>query len=696
MLIPFFHNKTKEEKTYYAALIIGSGSLTGTIFEYTSHGHKIIGSNSQPYGENLSDFIEVSDQVISQAAGEIPLNQIHQVIFAVPPEYLDENKISSDKLNLFKKLTQELELKPTGFVVIPEAINFYLEKVSGGPQTNIVFGFLFNSVTATIFRGGKLSNQKTVKGSNDLVSDISQILDAFSDVDIFPSKIYIYGGVQIEEIKQELLKYPWQKNNKFLHLPKIEIIPENDIVKAAVNASASEITKDLKEIPLVVKPTQHESETYNRKVKPSSFGFAQEEIPSAKVEPLLTEEDKHSKMTLPSFSIKNKFQIISRIPMKAKILSILTILILALIAGAFFTLSYSLPKATVTLLVDPKEFTTQKEVSINPNIMMIDTNLVQVPGKFLQFEASGSKTAATSGTKLIGDPAVGAITIYNKTTSARTFEKGTLITANKLEFKLDDNIEVPNASETVEGLSYGKANVNVTAVKIGPEGNITSQSDFIISDFSASSYMARNEQAFSKGTSREINTVSKEDQDNLITTISDELTLQAKTNLNSKVVNGEKLLEESISGEISTKKFNHDVGSESKDLSLEMTMLFKGLVYKDSDFASLLEKQIIENIPSGYEYRPDQTSLKVIQMDASSSDGIYSFKAEFKAKLYPELNIEEIKKEIAGKKTSSLEGYFKQLTNVAGFEIEFKTPLSLFQSNLPKNISKIDIVITSR
>lgn len=685
MLIPFFHNKTKEEKTYYAALIIGSGSLTGTIFEYTSHGHKVIGSNSQPYGENLSDFIGVADQAISQAAGEIPLNQIHQVIFAIPPEYLDEGKISSDKLNLFKKLTQELELKPTGFVVIPEAINFYLEKVSGGPQTNIVFGFLFNSVTATIFRGGKLSNQKTVKGSNDLLNDISQILDAFSD-DIFPSKIYVYGGVAIEEIKQELLKYPWQKNNKFLHLPKIEIIPENDIVKAAVNACTSEITKDLKELPLVV----------SRRVKPASFGFAQEEISRAKVEPFLTEKGKHNKMTLPSLSFANKFQIINRIPMKTKMLSVLTILILALIAGAFFTLSYSLPKATVTLMVDPKEFTTQKEVSINPNIMMIDTSLTQVPGKFLQFEASGSKTAVTSGTKLIGDPAIGVVTIYNKTTSVRTFEKGTLITANKLEFKLDDNIEVPNASETVEGLSYGKTNVNVTAVKIGPEGNITSQSDFIISDFSASSYMARNEQAFSKGTSREINVVSKEDQDNLIITISDELTLQAKTNLNSKVVNGEKLLEESISGEISTKKFNHDAGSESKDLSLEMTMLFKGLVYKDSDFASLLEKQIIDNIPSGYEYRPDQTSLKVIQMDASSADGVYSFKAEFKAKLYPVLNIEEIKKEIAGKKTTELEDYFKQLTNVAGFEIEFKTPLSLFQSNLPKNISKIDIVITAR
>ena len=72
-----------------------------------------------------------------------------------------------------------------------------------------------------------------------------------------------------------------------------------------------------------------------------------------------------------------------------------------------------------------------------------------------------------TGKKKIGDPSKGTVTLYNKTTTARSLKKGTILTAKSLQFTLDTDTSVASASESIGSITFGKISTAVTAVDIG-------------------------------------------------------------------------------------------------------------------------------------------------------------------------------------------------------------------------------------
>lgn len=731
-----FFKKPKKPIECFVALQISEATIGAAVFTSENNKAKVLGVSFEKYDEGWQNLIEATDLAVSKAASEMNLSEIKKAVFGFHPSFLEGDKISKDKLPYLKKLTSELELSPSGFVVIPEAINFYFEEKEGGPQTSILAGVTKKELTVSLFRGGKLTDQAILARTEYINKDIEKALEKFTDVEIFPSKILLYDGGDLESVKEELLKYPWQSNSKFLHFPKIETLSADLCLQAIVEAAVSELNKtiesleqkEVKEMPSSkVTPDIVQG---TARVTPESLGFVKEtdtvsQPQDSEQEDLTNKEEKKGfklslpKITLPWLSDKSqnhqvtkeeeagfknntnaqrKFNLpIIKFPGSGKMRLFIIGLIGAsmVLVGGYMFASYSLPKATLTLFVDPKVFDQEKEVSINPDILTSSSSTNEIPGKILEVQVSGTKTIPTTGKKIIGDPAKGSITIYNKTTSSRVFEKGTKISAKNLVFILDDNIEVPSATASGEEMYVnGKAKVNVTAAIIGPEGNLSSQTIFTVADFSNSSYSARNDQAFSGGTSREVNTASSRDQDSLLTQTTNELKEQAKKDLTAKLVNGEKLLEESLNGEIETRKFSHEADQETKELNLNLTMKYQGMIYQEKDFTTLMEKMLTLNIPDGYEFRPEETSLSV--SEANISEKTVRFKATFTAKLFPKLDLEKIKKEISGMPVGKLESYIKTISNIIGYEVSFDTPFSFFKNNLPRSVKNITIEVKGR
>lgn len=697
-----FFQKSKEKPEYFVALELESEKIGAAVFTIADGKAKVKGLSIEQYVGDWQRLIEATDVAVSKAAGEIALTEIKKAVFGLPPNFLEGDKLSKDKLPHLKKLTSELELIPCGFVIVPEAINFYLEEKEGGLQTNILIGVTKKEFTVSLFRVGKLTEQIKVERSEYVTSDLEKALEKFKGVDIFPSKILLYDGEDLESVKEELLKYPWAANNKFLHFPKIEILPINLTLLAVVSAAASELTKKISEQDQeevtkerIQQEKQEVLQITAKRVDPRSLGFIKEDTKAAQVkdlEPPLVKD--RFKISLPKIPLK--FPKILPQGKKITLFIIVFIMIVFLAVSGYVFASYQFPKATLTLIVDPKVFETVQEISVNTELLTPSGQTNEIPGKLLTLEVSGTKNAPTTGKKIIGDPAKGMVTLYNKTTTTRTFDKGTKISAKNLVFTLDDASTVPAATESVDGLKYGKSTGQVTTVKIGPEGNLPSQTEFIIVDFSTSSYSGRNEQAFSGGTSREVSSVSSFDQESVVTTLSEELKEQAKKELASKLATGEKLLDTSLSAEVVSRKFSHEVGAQAAELTLNLVMKYQGVSYQEKDLLIPMEKIVAANILPGFEFRPEYAIINFSELTSRENNEVFHFKTTINAKLFPKIDTEKIKREVAGLPITALESYTKEVPNISGFEIAFRSPFSLFRDKLPKSPKNITLEIKGR
>lgn len=664
-----------------------------------------IASKAYPLG-SWEEAIVAADEVIIQVEEKLPPEtEADKVILGLPTEYTQDGKIAEPYLANIKSLLEKLSLTPLGFVEIPLAIINFLQKQEGGPQSLILVR-IGQKLTVSLVRVGKISNETTLERTENLAFDLEKALTSFPGVEVLPSRILLYNDAEdLEKRRQELMTHPWLTRTSFLHFPKIEIAPPDLDIKAVTIASASEI------VPPPQEPVSQEA---------ADFGFVQgrdilqeekeEKTPppspppqfARPTEPVVsTGRPRVSlpKLTLPPISLPSLPSLASlkaRFGPRKASLVVLAVLPLLLLGGGALAASYYYPQAKVNLLLEPQTLQQELEVTLNPKIQSLNEENKEIPALNLEIEEKGNKKAVTTGKKLVGEPAGGDVTIYNKMTNSKTFKKGTiLIGPNELKFTLAEEVSIASASENVGSLTFGKQNTKVSASAIGPEGNLGVGQEFQFAEFPTSSYSARNEVAFSGGTSREISVVSRADQEKLLSSASAELGEQAKKDLEGKIGAGEKILDKTLVGTVTQKKFDQEVEAEATQLGLDVAMHFTALGYREDDLLTLLQKIIGGSIPSGFEFKKEETQMEVLNFE-KKKDGNFLFKVNFTASLLPKVNQEEIKKNLTGKSLKEAENYLHGLGNLVGYEVKFLRNLPFAKDRLPRLLSNIQIETGSR
>ena len=135
-----------------------------------------------------------------------------------------------------------------------------------------------------------------------------------------------------------------------------------------------------------------------------------------------------------------------------------------------------------------------------------------------------------------------------------------------MDFSLDKDITVASASGDVfSGTTPGKANAEITAKKIGQEYNLPSNTKFTVGN--SSSIAAKNDEAFSGGTKKEVTVVSADDISKLRSELPKSLEAKAKENLTSKISEDQVLLSVLISKEIVKEDFSKKKDDEANELN---------------------------------------------------------------------------------------------------------------------------------
>lgn len=722
----------KEEKQYFLALEIKSKRVKAAVWEKEKEKITLIDFGDASYSGSWEETIKAADEAIVEAGGDISQEKIEQVILGLPQDWTAENKILDPHLANLKKLCERLTLKPLGFVVIPEAIVNYLKQLEGVPPTALLIGLEEEAFTLTLAKAGRIEGTKVVKRTEEeaLPSQIEKTLSNFS-VEALPSRILLYNGrEELEELKEDLLFHKWSDKLPFLHLPKIEILDKNFDIKALAMSSGLQmggvITKEemiaVKDEDLETsKSPKEEEETTTPDIREKGavgfikdkdileeggtekeiFAEEEKEIPREAMA-LKTYEDEQEvelpskvfKPSLPSWRLpKLKLPHIGfpffRGAVKPFVFLLLILLLAALVYGAAW---WYLPKAEVKIWLQTKPLEKEAEITLSSNSEGQE-NAGQVAGVTVEVEETAGKKASTTGKKTVGDPAKGKLTIYNKTENEKIFPRGiVLIGSSDLRFTLDKEVTV--ASTAAFSTSFSSVGGEITAAKIGPEGNLPGETNLSFKDYPTSSYFAKTDDGLSGGTSKEVSAVSKSDQEKLLEDLFQELSDQARENLQAKLGAEDKLIEETITSATKEKKFDKDVGEEASELNLTLSVKFQAVAYNEKEIKDRFLKSLEEATPEGYELNKDETKIEVLGVNKKEKET--TLKMIAKVNLLPKLNLEEIRKSILGKKQSLAEEYLKGLRGVSQVEVIIKSPVpSPFKAlpRLPRNI-KIEIIST--
>ncbi|MEK7065633.1 MAG: hypothetical protein AAB961_01450, partial [Patescibacteria group bacterium] len=246
-LVTKFLHKKPEAKEVFLSLILDDQSVSAAAWIAKPKGlPSIVKTITKPLtSDSWDERIAVSDTAIAILDEAVAPAKIEKVVLGLPAAYLSEDgEILPEIRTSIKELTKKLELTAIGFVPVHQAIAHTLKHDEGVPPTIILIG-VGKTLTISLFKVGALVGQSTTSTDVDAAAATEKILRSFTDVEILPSRILLYGGNHeaLAEVQATLLRHPWQTRANFLHFPKIEILPTDFAVGAVCVAGATELAQ---------------------------------------------------------------------------------------------------------------------------------------------------------------------------------------------------------------------------------------------------------------------------------------------------------------------------------------------------------------------------------------------------------------------------------------------------------------------
>ncbi len=723
--LPFLSGS--QEAEYFFALNISNRDLKASIWGVTGKYLKIINTVKVPV-KGDDDLIEAGNRALDLCLGNFPVEPT-KILFGVPDSWLQDDNLKETHANFLKHLTEELDVEPIAYVSTSHAVSHFLQKQTGVPTTAILVE-IADPLNVTLVKGGKILGSRTVKRGNDLPIDIETALHSFTEVEVLPSKIVLYGSGDLNKLKEEITSFNWMSSLPFLHLPKIDILDENAPIEAISLAGASEIDPDVifnphrtVEMPRAGTPAHRmpvsEPEVRNRRgefasrelsrVAPGEEG----EILGSQPAPMRYQQRAgalaggiegtfHQRenqiagllggwLNKPLAFLRARGINIKIPGGKYGQVGILAIIVLVVLLLGFMFL----PHATIKIYVDPRVLERDEQVTADPNATTVDQAQKIIPGKIVETDIEGNQTGNATGTKQVGDPAKGEITIYNKSASARSFSQGTVFVGpNNLKFTLDSNVN-NIASPSADTGTWGTATANVTASQIGPDSNLPAGTQLQVQGQAVSDFGAKVNSGLSGGTSKNVTVVTSDDQKKLLASLASSLRSQAQTKLQGKLSGDEKILSEALDENIVSTNYSKKAGDQASSFSLDLVIHYKGTAYSDNDLKSMVSQLVQTNVPPGFKLDLADTTTTA-DVSKLEPDGKLIFLARFQANLIPVLDETSIKNQIKGKTTAQAQDIIKGIDNVIGSNISIHPSLPGPLSVIPWLSQNINIDVTTK
>ncbi len=368
----------------------------------------------------------------------------------------------------------------------------------------------------------------------------------------------------------------------------------------------------------------------------------------------------------------------------------LIILFLLIVGGGGLVYFYfNSMQANIVLTVKPKIVNQDAAVTFT-GTGSSDFSKNSISAKSISTTVDGSLTIDTTGKKDVGNKAKGTVTVYNNDNSSTKLTSGTTIkSSNGLTFLLDKDISIASASGDIfSGTKPGTADVSVTARDIGTESNLPSGTKFSVG--SNSNLAAKNDSAFSGGSKKQVQVVSKNDVAKLKSDLPDSLMDKAKTAISEKSDGSVTLLPLISVISLDKPKFDNNVDDEAKKVTLTATVEFEALAYANDELNSYAKSLLKDK----YSQDISDKSIKISVVDPKETkDNQVAAKLAIQAGLLPDINTDDVIKKIESMSSGKAKEYLSGLPQVADTQISFSPAIPFLPNLFPKLPKQITVEI---
>lgn len=374
---------------------------------------------------------------------------------------------------------------------------------------------------------------------------------------------------------------------------------------------------------------------------------------------------------------------------------ILGISALVLLILGWFLAFIILPKATVLISTDSSTTAAKLDFTASTSQQELNVDKAVVPAESKEVKKTDTEKTTATGKKDNGTKAVGTITIKNcEDTSSRTVPAGTTLTATGKNYITDTAVVVSPGTFSNGGTNCTSAvaNVGVTAAENGDKYN-QDAGPYTTSSSALQGGFRINGSAMTGGASKVISVVSQEDVDVAASKMKGRLDGVAKKELTTQLLQASlKPLEETLVISAPTITASPAVGSEAVgEVTITAITTYNIMGVKSTYLSQIIKKNIEGKIDlTKQTILDDGLDAVAIHIVTRKSPTEVSMNLQTLVIAGPQLNPDNIKNEIKGKKRGSAESIIKSKVGVKDVTITY-SPFWVYST--PNSLNKIIVTI---
>lgn len=378
---------------------------------------------------------------------------------------------------------------------------------------------------------------------------------------------------------------------------------------------------------------------------------------------------------------------------KKKKIFVLTGVICLIILGIIFCSTLS--KAEIVIKPKTEKIQFQTELNVNKNVAFIELDNNRIPGQFFQVEKEEQREFPATQEKELKEKAKGIITVYNQYSSApQTIVKTTRFVSEKeLVFRTTKTIVIPGAKVEGGQIIASSIDIEVEAAEPGDKYNIGPVS-FTIPGFKGTSkyigFYGKSTQPMTGGVVGKVKVVSEEDIQGATDVLAVELKGKAKKELEKKIPSDLKILEDTILEEIIESSSNIEANQPAERFTLKVKVAAKVLGFNENDAISLINDNLKSKISEDKSLVPDTIEFSYTIADINLEKGTAKLACDVEENVAWNINLEEIKRALAGKNEIEVRQYFASRVEIESVKVIF---WPFWVKNIPSKEDKIKITL---
>ncbi len=390
--------------------------------------------------------------------------------------------------------------------------------------------------------------------------------------------------------------------------------------------------------------------------------------------------------------VSKKRRAISLLPsLSARFFIIFVVVCLAVSA---VTASFVLPEAEIVISLKTESATGNFEFTVDKDIIRPDFQSNRLPANTVEVISKESSEFLATGVKQLSEKASGIITIYNEysTGSQSLMATTRFLSKDGKIFRIKERVIVPGFTKPEDKIIPGAVEAEVFAEEAGEEYNIE-PTTFTVPAYKENgnpryfSIYARSATVMEGGLVKEVTVITETDISKAKKDLLESLKEKNSLGIENEVGEKNKIINNTQEDKVAEVVLSNKIGEQVEKAEITLSVSSKALVVKKTDVDSLVDWNF--NAKLSEEMKAVSDFRKIEYGDSYTGDDqeiIFPVYAEQKA--VREINVDQIKRDIAGKNERELRDFFSEAEGISSVDVNF---WPFWVKNVPQSVKKIKV-----